>query len=207
MKTLNLRLLVSIMIVTSALFPVLVSGQSTNNYSVCQGLTEPYWVQNPGVGSAFAWTITPGVSGTNWSITANNNDDILVNWILPGVYTVQVIETTSDNCIGDPIQLTVTIVPTPTVANAGPDQTLCGTLIATLAGNTPTIGTGTWSMISGPGTVNFLNANDPFTTATASIFGVYVLRWTTSNGICPVSTDELTLTLNLKPVTNGIWHN
>ena len=35
-----------------------------------------------------------------------------------------------------------------TPSNAGPDQTLCGTA-ATLAANTPTVGTGSWSIIAG----------------------------------------------------------
>ena len=39
----------------------------------------------------------------------------------------------------------------PTTAFAGDDQTIC-TTTATLAGNTPTIGTGTWTVISGSGT-------------------------------------------------------
>src|SRR5690242_16862545 len=39
-----------------------------------------------------------------------------------------------------------------TVANAGPDQTVC-TSTATLAGNAPSLGTGTWSVISGSASV------------------------------------------------------
>jgi len=277
---------------TAMVFPMMANAQSTTADSTCQGSTESYWVINPEVGSTFNWTITPGVTGIDWTILNNNDDTVQVQWILPATYTLQVIETSAQNCPGDPVQLSVTVVSTttiadagpddqicgltytlagndptagegtwtlvsgpgtanfvdptafntqvtvsvqgvyvfqwtitnnpcppssdqvqitfysaPTVADAGPDQTLCGLLTATMAGNTPAIGTGTWSQVSGPGTVTFTNASDPLTTATATVYGTYVLRWTTSNGVCPASTDDMTLILNQKPVTNGIWHN
>ena len=189
------------------LLPGAGMGQSTGNYSICQGSTEAYWIQGPNPGSTFGWTITPGTSGTNWTITANNNSDILVNWILPGVYAVQVIETSMAGCVGDPLQVTITVFANPSPANAGPDQSLCASLTATLAANTPVTGTGTWSMVSGPGTAIFGNVNDPLTTVTVSLYGTYILRWTTTSGLCPASTDDVSITFNQKPVTNGIWHN
>ncbi len=67
-------------------------------------------------------------------------------------------------------------------ANAGPAQNLCGTLAAVMAGNTPAVGTGTWTFVSGPGTVNFTpNANTPGATATVSTHGTYVFKWTVNN--------------------------
>ncbi|MBL0145728.1 MAG: T9SS type A sorting domain-containing protein [Chitinophagaceae bacterium] len=85
---------------------------------------------------------------------------------------------------------TVTISPLPTTANAGVDASVCG-LTYTLAGNTPTVGTGTWTLVTGPGTVNFSNINDPVATATASINGIYTLRWTIATGApCPNSSQD-----------------
>ena len=46
---------------------------------------------------------------------------------------------------------TVTVYDLPTTANAGSDQSLCGASSATLAGNTPVIGSGLWTIISGTG--------------------------------------------------------
>ena len=208
MKTVISRLLVTMALILLTVTPGLVNGQSNSNYTVCQGATEPYWIQSPATGSTFAWSVTLGAAGTNWTMTSTSGSNIQVHWLLPGTYVVQVTETASNTCIGDPILLTVTVIAAPTVANAGPDQpTLCGTLTATLAGNVPVTGTGSWSKVSGPGTVAFTNASDPLTTATASLYGVYVLRWTISNGICTPSTADVTITFNQKPVTNGIWHN
>ncbi|MFO7935958.1 MAG: T9SS type A sorting domain-containing protein [Bacteroidales bacterium] len=73
-------------------------------------------------------------------------------------------------------------------ADAGPDQMIHDQLATTLAGNGPAIGTGTWTMVSGPGTVTFGNANTGTTTATADEYGTYVLEWEIVNGSC--ATDD-----------------
>jgi hypothetical protein len=198
MKNLMNWLFVMLVLATVAMFPRGSLGQSTNNYSVCQGVTEPYWIQNPGVGSTFAWTITPGVSGSNWTIVANNNDSINVLWILPGVYTVQVIETNNVGCLGDPIQLQVTVVQTPTIANAGPDNQVCG-LTTSLSGNNPAVGTGTWTQVSGPGTSTFTNPNMFNTSVTVTVQGVYVYKWSIVNGVCPASEDMVQITFFALP--------
>ena len=90
----------------------------------------------------------------------------------------------------------ITFYSSPTIANAGQDQTLCGVLTTNLAGNVPAIGTGTWSQISGPGVITFTNVNDPLTSITASTAGTYVLRWTITNGTCLASTDDVTITMS-----------
>jgi hypothetical protein len=91
-------------------------------------------------------------------------------------------------------------------ANAGPDQTVCA-LTATLAGNTPTVGTGAWTKVSGPGTVTFGNANSPTSSATVSAAGSYTLRWTITNASCTATDDVVlnlnTVTLNPTSLPNG----
>ncbi|NQV02606.1 MAG: hypothetical protein HQ542_08175 [Bacteroidia bacterium] len=200
MKKVTMKLLVTLMLIAAANVPLLVSGQSTTDYDVCQGVTETYWIATPGVGSTFAWTITPGVSGTDWLITANNNDTIDVQWILPGVYTVLVLETSAEGCVGDSVTVDVTVIEQPTVANAGPDSTLCGTLAFVMEGNTATVGTGTWSQFSGPGMITFNDPNNPTTSITASDYGTYILVWNIANGVCPATTDSVTITFN-PPIT------
>jgi glucuronoarabinoxylan endo-1,4-beta-xylanase len=69
-------------------------------------------------------------------------------------------------------------------ASAGPDQDISGELEAVLEGNEPTIGTGTWIQVSGPGTVAFGDVHACNTTATASEYGTYVLEWGILNGSC-----------------------
>jgi len=79
--------------------------------------------------------------------------------------------------------------------NAGTDQNIFGTLTATLDGtltdlrSSPPAKTTTWSIVSGPGTVTFGDANAVDTTATLSVIGVYVLRLTATDGTLTVSDD------------------
>ena len=74
------------------------------------------------------------------------------------------------------------------------DRNFCGlnagnfTAIASACG-----GTGTWSQVSGPGTVNFSNINSTSTNVSVSAYGTYVIRWTLSNGSC-TTTEDATLT-------------
>jgi len=99
------------------------------------------------------------------------------------------------NGVVDPTPVTTYTVPT--TANAGPDQSLCGATSTTLAANTPTVGTGQWSIISGlGGTVvqptvpnsdfNGINGNN------------YTLRWTITNGGC-TSSDDVNISFPLLP--------
>ena len=87
--------------------------------------------------------------------------------------------------------------------NAGVDQTITLPSAANLDGtvtddglpNPPGAVTTTWSKVSGPGTVNFGNANAVDTTASFSAAGTYVLRLTANDGALPNS-DDVTITVN-----------
>lgn len=81
-----------------------------------------------------------------------------------------------------------------TAANAGPDQTVCVTT-ATLAGNTPATGVGTWSLISGSGSVT--NPNTPNSGVTGLGVGANTFRWTLPNGDCTDSSDDIVITRNV----------
>ncbi len=93
---------------------------------------------------------------------------------------------------------TVTTYSVPTTADAGDDQSLCGATGSTLEANTPAVGTGLWSIISGTGgtVVNPTVATSDFNGTNGS---TYNLRWTISNGTC-TSTDDVTISFPLLPV-------
>ncbi len=94
----------------------------------------------------------------------------------------------------------ITVYAPPSAADAGADQpAVCGTT-ATLQAVTPAIGTGTWSIVSGPGTVT--TPSDPNSTVTGLVAGSpTTLEWTVANGPCTVNTDQVTLTVdNVGPV-------
>ena len=70
-------------------------------------------------------------------------------------------------------------------ATAGSDQQICGATTTTLAGNTPSVGTGTWTYVSGPdNTPTFTTPNTPGATVDVDLYGTYVFRWTIVNGSC-----------------------
>ena len=102
-------------------------------------------------------------------------------------------------------EVTVNIVAAPTPAVAGPSQTICEGSTLTLAGNTPTVGTGTWSKVAGPsGSPEVItNVNSPNTTVTGLIAGTYKYRWTIgASGNCS-SFDEMTVTVRPKPTLSS----
>ncbi|MEM7105389.1 MAG: hypothetical protein AAF502_19790 [Bacteroidota bacterium] len=80
----------------------------------------------------------------------------------------------------------------PSAANAGPNQIGIATTTTTLAGNAPTVGIGTWSIMSGSGgSIN--SVNDPTSDFTGVLGETYVLEWTISNGPCNTNSDQVTL--------------
>ncbi|MDI6034597.1 gliding motility-associated C-terminal domain-containing protein [Flavobacterium sp. LB2P84] len=89
----------------------------------------------------------------------------------------------------------------PTVATVGSNQFNCTLTSTSLGGNTPIVGSGVWSLKSGPGLVNFSVANSGTSTATVNVEGIYVFTWTISNGICPSSTADITVEFHVPPLT------
>lgn len=93
----------------------------------------------------------------------------------------------------------LTISALPTTATNGSAQTICNSGSATLSGNNPSVGTGAWSVVSGPSTNSsqFTNASVYNTTFTpAGGAGSYVVRWTISNSPCTASYADATITVN-----------
>ncbi|MEN8226111.1 MAG: gliding motility-associated C-terminal domain-containing protein, partial [Bacteroidota bacterium] len=67
----------------------------------------------------------------------------------------------------------------------------------------PTVGTGTWTIQSGPGTISFsTNANDPVATITVSQSGIYEFLWTEDNNGC-ISSDFITVNFYEQPVADA----
>lgn len=100
----------------------------------------------------------------------------------------------------------ITIAAVPTISVAGTDQTgaaTCGLTTVTLGGNTPAIGTGTWSIISGTGGAIITPAS-PTSVFTGTAGNSYTLRWTIANGTCTASTDNVVITFNQNPTVSAL---
>jgi hypothetical protein len=80
--------------------------------------------EEPTKGSSYAWSILEGTP-SDWTLTATTANQTTVEWKKRGTYTVQVIETSSTNCVGEPVQLAITVKPYPILSDK--PFTVCST--------------------------------------------------------------------------------
>lgn len=141
----------------------------------------------PGSGNTGTWTV---ISGSNGSFSDVNALNAVFTGLAGSTYTLR--WTISNACSSTFDEVLVSFLPTVTTANAGSDQlNICNANAVALAGNSPSNGTGTWSVVSGSG-----GSIAASSSATSSFSGLssttYTLRWTVSNG-CTSSTDDVTI--------------
>ncbi|UII21140.1 gliding motility-associated C-terminal domain-containing protein [Fulvivirga ligni] len=146
-------------------------------------------VATAGTGS---WSILSGAGGS----FSNNTFSTSAFTGTPGT-TYNLRWTISNGCTNTTDDVTIEFVAPPTIANAGGDQEICPSSVS-LSANTPTVGTGSWSIISGSGG-SFANASDPNTNFTGTAGNTYTLRWSIENGICTVSTDDVVIAIKSEP--------
>ncbi len=116
-----------------------------------------------------------------------------LNSLSPGTYVYR-IRSNQGGCASNIADiLTVYVSTPPSLSNAGSNQRLnCNVDSASLIGNIPSIGTGTWSMISGPGsTVILPNSNSNAIKIKNLIAGTYQMRWTINGGTCASNYDDV----------------
>ena len=116
---------------------------------------------------------------------------------MAGVYTLTV--TTSTGC-QDTATTRAYVYAIP-VANPGTGGTECGPDFVLNA--VPSVGTGLWTMVTGPGTAIFSpDANTPAARVTVSVYGTYTFRWTETNGPC-ISSSVVTVNFYQQPLANA----
>jgi autotransporter-associated beta strand protein len=146
----------------------------------------------PAVGTG-AWTVIAGSA----TVTTPADPASGVTGLTVGVNTF-VWAISNGVCPASRDTVTITRDESPTASNAGPDQTACSTT-ATLAGNTATVGTGAWTVIAGSATVTA--PGNPASGVTNLSVGANSFVWTISNGVCPASSDTITITRDQSPTT------
>lgn len=104
-------------------------------------------------------------------------------------------------CSSTTSTVTITSVGVPSAANAGSDQTICGSTTANLSGNVPTTGTGKWTLVSGAGTIT--DPNSANTTVTNLGVGDNVFRWSVANSPCSAATDDVVIKAVKNPVIDA----
>ncbi|MBG6063663.1 hypothetical protein IWX83_003475, partial [Flavobacterium sp. CG_9.1] len=92
--------------------------------------------------------------------------------------------------------IVMSFVESPTLATVGESQSKCSFTSDPLGGNTPSVGTGSWTKKSGPGSVNFSDSSNASSTANVDVLGTYVFTWTISNGQCVPSSEDISVQFN-----------
>ncbi|MFZ0280989.1 MAG: gliding motility-associated C-terminal domain-containing protein [Bacteroidales bacterium] len=180
-----------------------VGGSCTSSGDITVNFYQPP-VSNPGSGGNvcgrdFVLSAVPDVGTGRWTMTSGKGTAIFTPDATNPHATVRVSEygtkvftwTVVNGQCSASSNITVNFYQQPE-ANAGEGGNNCGREI--LLNAVPSVGTGTWTRVSGPGNVVFSpNANTPGAKATVSVYGTYVLRWTEVNGPCRNS-ESITLT-------------
>ncbi|MGV6830371.1 MAG: PKD domain-containing protein, partial [bacterium] len=141
------------------------------------------------------WTQTAGAAA---NIAAPNNPNSLINGLATGVY--EFTWTAVGGGCTDTDTVEIVVFADPISAEAGPDQTLPEFASVTLGADPAMAGQGTWSLVSGPSSVNFSNENDPNSQVSGTSVGTYVFQWTVMNGPCSIASDVVTV--NILPISD-----
>ena len=147
----------------------------------------------------FLWQQSPdNLTWTNASGT-NNTQNYFPPALFANTYYRRVVNSTGV-CLnsGGSSSILITVTPPPSVAVAGSHQNICSTS-TTLSGNTPTIGSGIWTVYSGGGSIT--SSATPTTSVTGLSSGTSIFQWTISNGACPPSKDTISITVYSPPTT------
>lgn len=165
--------------------------------TLCEGSAGTYSINPVAGATGYSWTVPPGAT----IVSGQNTPSIAVNWTdTPGGNVC----VTANNSCGDGPQdcFAVTVNEMP-IANAGADDAECGTTANLQAITSVSGGTGSWTTISGPGSVSFSNQNAYATTVTATVTGTYIFQWTESKSNCSDS-DSVAITFNEIPAAGLI---
>lgn len=180
--------------------------------TVCVSSTlVPYSVTNT-VGSSYAWTLSGG-----GALSAATGNAITVNWgSTPGTYTLQVQETSSTGCVGDPVSLDVVVIPLTTAAISGTSAMCFDDPNPVVTISLTGVGPWTFSYTDGTTTSTVTNHNSntftfsPSPTIPAAGTSPATTTYTlvsVSNKFCSGTTSgSAVITVNPKPVTSSILH-
>ena len=118
-KLLN-RIFLGIFLLSTSM--VIAQTNTSPTQTVCAGsMAEPYLINPPNSGSTYQWTL----SGGGTLNPGSSSDNITIDWGMnPGTYTVSVVETDVNGCLGLPVTVDVTVNSLPTATTAT-SQTAC----------------------------------------------------------------------------------
>ncbi|HQV77807.1 MAG TPA: T9SS type A sorting domain-containing protein [Chitinophagales bacterium] len=161
---------------------------------------------------------TTGTSATQnvgWTLISGAiNEDLSTSQILSGINTVGNTSTAAEYCFQRRTQssqcyawtttVSVTILQDVSSANANFTLSQCVTPTnpyAILSATTPTVGSGIWSIVSGPGSLTSTTANPTTVTGLSTIGIITEVQWTVAHATSPTCPKSLVSPLNILPPT------
>ena len=144
---------------------------------ICEGTSVQ--VGSTHLGDIYAW----GPTELQAYISPNTtNSQVVFTAPDTGAYTLTLTVTNANNCTNSD-EVSINVLPVAT-ANAGENQYVCSDEFA-MPGTSTTVGTGTWTYESGPGTPIFADINNANSEVSGLSAGIHVFKWTiTGNDIC-----------------------
>ncbi|MVT44586.1 hypothetical protein GO495_28600, partial [Chitinophaga oryziterrae] len=144
----------------------------------------------PATGSGL-WTVVSGAATITTPASATSAVTVATGATATLRWTI-----TNGNCTTTD-DVVLTNYATPTTSVAGSNQSHCSDSLFTMAANTPTVGTGLWTIVSGTATIT--TPTSPTTTVFVLAGKTATLQWTISNGTCAASSTTVVLTNSAAP--------
>ncbi len=138
-------------------------------------------------------------TGADSLLSSTNIRNPIFQCNVPGTYMLQYFVQDNLGCSGTDV-ITVQVSQTP-VANAGVNDSICGNFYTLQA--VPSIGSGLWTAISGPGFATIQNPNSAYTGVTVTQYGTYQFQWQEVFGFGCTSKDTVSITFVEIPVANA----
>lgn len=181
--------------------PSTVGGTITGGTTpACNGSNSGTLVLSGNTGTVIGWEFSTD-GGTIWNPIANTTTSQVYSNLTTTTMYRAIVQSGVCPTANSTTRI-ITINNPPSVASAGIDQSLCNQTTATLSANTPGVGSGSWSVISGTAVIT--TPTSPTSGVTGLTIGASsVLRWTIANSPCTSTTDDITIFSNPNPSITG----
>ena len=173
----------------------LIIAKAGDDQSICSGNTTLN--ANPAISGIGKWSQISG--NGNAIISSPLNPITTITNLTSGNYVFR-WTISNGECISSYDDVTISVSVSPSAANAGNDQNLCGSNAASTSLNAavPLNGRGQWVQVTGPNAANIVNSLLNNTTISGLTNGKYQFRWIVTGGSgCSQSSDDVIISVTL----------